>query len=80
MDFAKVHPKPSRAHAFCLLKIVADPYEASLARFLTLPPIEKLLGSFGCCSVEGCRRLVQEQDRRIELERPDEGDNLGLTA
>ena len=75
-----MHPKPSLAHAFCLLKIVADPYKASLARFLTLPSIEKLLGSIGRCSVEGCRRLVQEQHRRIELETSDEGDDLGLTA
>jgi hypothetical protein len=42
--------------------------------------MEKLLDSVGRRFVEGGRRLVQEEHRRIELKTSDERDDLSLTA
>jgi hypothetical protein len=80
IDAAMVHVKPATGHPLRLLKIVTGPEESSLARGLTLPSIQKLLGSFGRCIVEGCDRLVQEEHRRVELKTSDESDDLRLTA
>ena len=58
---------------------MADPNHRPLA-VLGQPAVDQLFDRRRGRAIQGGRRLVEEQDRGIELQRPDQGRDLDLAA